>query len=77
MIIDDLYAECVSLGLTRSKRHFSRQFLGKREQYLSTMRGDASPDALVHLHAKLVEIGHTDLAAKVVQRTFGVSSELV
>lgn len=69
MTIEDIYEAAKARGLTRSLRHFSRDFLGMAANYASdTGLARCSADALLRLHRRLGELRQADLQERVVDR---------
>lgn len=68
----DIYEALKSRGLTRSRRHFSRDFLGMAENYSAdTGLARCSADALLNLHRRLGELRQADLQALALERLLG------
>ncbi len=63
MDIDGIYEAARERGLTNSRRRFSRDLLGRGDNYLSDSRGECSAGALLNLYKRLGELGHADLQA--------------
>ena len=69
MDITDIYEATKTRGLTRSLRHFSRDFLGMAENYAAdTGFARCSAGALLRLHRRLGELRQADLQERVVER---------
>jgi hypothetical protein len=69
MTIDDIYLDLRGRGLVRSLRRFSRDFLGRAENYAADRGLDrCAPAALVHLHRRLGAERQTHLQARVLER---------
>jgi hypothetical protein len=66
-LLENIYNEVHARGLVASRRGFSREFLGKAHNYATAgkTRNRPSPDALVSLARRLVEVGASDLAQRV------------
>ena len=68
MTIDDLYQLALARGLTRSRRHFSRNLLGRAPNYLAdTRERGCSRATLIDLCRRFGEVGHPDLQAAALQ----------
>jgi hypothetical protein len=66
MNIHDIYTALRDRGTAPSLRHFSREFLGKAANYAADRGlGRCSPEALLHLHRRLGEVGQFDLQASI------------
>ena len=69
MTIDDIYLDLRQRGLVTSLRRFSRDFLGRAENYAADGGLDrCAPAALVHLHRRLGAEDQPDLQARVLER---------
>ena len=69
MTIDDVYLDLRERGLVASLRRFSRDFLGRAENYAADRGLDrCAPAALVHLHRRLGTERQADLQARVLER---------
>ena len=68
MNIDGIYEAARERGLTKSRRRFSRDLLGRGDNYLSDRRGECSAGALLNLYKRLGELGHADLQALAFER---------
>ena len=66
--MDQLYELMAGRGLTTSRRHFSRQWLGAAPNY-ACLRGDRLPSdsAMLHLARKLIDQRRYILAAHILQ----------
>ena len=69
MTVNDIYQDLRGRGLVHSLRRFSRDYLGRAENYASD-RGlhRCAPAALVHLHRRLGAEQQADLQARVLER---------
>ena len=67
-LLDDIYCEIRERGLVRSRRGFSREFLGRAHNYATAgkTRTRPSSDALLSLSRRLIEVGASDLARRVI-----------
>jgi hypothetical protein len=69
MTIDDIYGTLRERGLVASLRGFSRDYLGRAENYAADRGLDrCAPAALVHLHRRLGAERQADLQARVLER---------
>ena len=69
MTIDDIYLDLRERGLVASLRRFSRDFLGRAENYAADRGLDrCAPAALVNLHRRLGAERQTDLQVRVLER---------
>ena len=69
MTIDDIYLDLRERGLVASLRRFSRDFLGRAENYAADRGLDrCAPSALVNLHRRLGAERQADLQARVLER---------
>ncbi len=69
MPIDDIYRDLRERGLVHSLRRFSRDFLGRAENYAADRGLDrCAPAALVNLHRRLGAERQADLQARVLER---------
>ena len=69
MTIDDIYLDLRERGLVHSLRGFSRDFLGRAENYAADRGLDrCAPAALVNLHRRLGAEDQPDLQARVLER---------
>ena len=69
MTIDEIYGALRERGLVASLRRFSRDFLGRAENYASDRGLDrCAPAALVNLHRRLGAERQADLQARVLER---------
>ena len=69
MTIDDIYGTLRERGLVASLHRFSRDFLGRAENYAADRGLDrCAPAALVHLHRRLGAERQADLQARVLER---------
>ena len=67
--IADIYLDLRERGLVASLRRFSRDFLGRAENYAADRGLDrCAPAALVHLHRRLGAERQADLQARVLER---------
>jgi hypothetical protein len=57
-------------GLTRSRRHWSRVWLGRAENYACLVEDQLSVEVSMKLACRLVEAGHRDLANIVLTELF-------
>lgn len=77
MTMNDIYEAAKARGLTRSLRHFSRDFLGMAENYATdTGLARCSADALLNLHRRLGEFRQTDLQERVVDRLLAAGARI-
>ena len=68
MTIDDIYGTLRERGLVASLRRFSRDFLGRAENYAADRGLDrCAPAALVNLHRRLGAERQGDLQARVLE----------
>ena len=70
MNIDGIYEAARERGLANSRRSFSRDLLGRGDNYLSDRSGECSAGALLNLYKRLGELGHADLQALALERLF-------
>ena len=76
MDITDIYEAAKARGLTRSRRHFSRDLLGKAENYAAdTGLARCSADALLRLHGRLGELRQADLQERLVDRLLAAGAQ--
>ena len=69
MTIDDIYGTLKERGLVHSLRGFSRDYLGRAENYAADRGLDrCAPAALVNLHRRLGTERQADLQARVLER---------
>ena len=69
MTIADIYQDLRGRGLVASLRRFSRDYLGRAENYAADRGLDrCAPAALVHLHRRLGAERQADLQARVLER---------
>ena len=69
MTIDDIYGTLRERGLVASLRRFSRDFLGRAENYAADGGlHRCAPSALVNLHRRLGAEQQADLQARVLER---------
>ena len=69
MTLDDIYLDLRQRGLVASLRRFSRDYLGRAENYAADRGLDrCAPAALVHLHRRLGAERQADLQARVLER---------
>ena len=69
MTINDIYLDLRERGLVASLRGFSRDFLGRAENYAADRGLDrCAPAALVHLHRRLGAERQADLQARVLEQ---------
>ena len=69
MTIADIFQTLRQRGLVASLRRFSRDFLGRAENYAADRGLDrCAPAALVHLHRRLGAEKQADLQAPVLER---------
>ena len=62
MTINDIYHHLRERGLVASLRRFSRDFLGRAENYAAdTGLARCSAEALLNLHRSLGDLGQADL----------------
>jgi hypothetical protein len=67
--IESIFEAAKARGLVRSRREFSRDYLGRAENYLADGGfGRCSAGALVNLFRRLGEAGHIDLQAEAFTR---------
>jgi len=63
--IEAIFEAAKERGLVRSRRQFSREYLGRAPDYAADRGfGHCSAGALVNLFRRLGETGHIDLQAK-------------
>jgi hypothetical protein len=63
--IEAIFQAAKARNLVRSRREFSREYLGRTENYIADRGfGRCSAGALVNLFRRLGEAGHIDLQAK-------------
>ena len=75
MTIDDIYGTLRERGLVASLRRFSRDFLGRAENYAADTGLDrCSAGALLNLHKRLGELGQADLQALAFDRLLGAAN---
>ena len=76
MTIDDIYFDLRQRGLVASLRGFSRDYLGRAENYAAD-RGlyRCSAGALLNLYKRLGELGHADLQALAFERLLGAETQ--
>ncbi len=75
MTIDDIYFDLRQRGLVASLRRFSRDFLGRAENYAADRGLDrCSAGALLNLHKRLGELGQADLQALAFDRLLGAAN---
>ena len=76
MTIDDIYGTLRERGLVASLRRFSRDFLGRAENYAADRGLDRrSAGALLNLYKRLGELGHTDLQVLAFERLLGAGDQ--
>ncbi len=77
-MLDQIYKELRERGLVRSKRAFSRSFLGRAHNYATSERTRARPstDVLLHLARRLTDEGATDLANGILHNLLGQSGPM-
>lgn len=69
MTVNDIYQDLRGRGLVHSLRRFSRDYLGRAENYASDGGLDrCAPAALVNLHRRLGDEQQADLQARVLER---------
>lgn len=69
MTVDDIYQDLRGRGLVTSLRRFSRDYLGRAENYAADRGLDrCAPAALVNLHRRLGAERQADLQARVLER---------
>ena len=69
MTIDDIYGTLRERGLVASLRRFSRDYLGRAENYAADRGLDrCTPAALVNLHRRLGAEQQADLQVRVLER---------
>ena len=69
MTMSEIYGALRERGLVASLRRFSRDFLGRAENYAADRGLDrCAPAALVHLHRRLGADKQADLQARVLER---------
>jgi hypothetical protein len=67
--VNDIYQDLRGRGLVHSLRRFSRDYLGRAENYAADRGLDrCAPAALVHLHRRLGTERQADLQARVLER---------
>ena len=76
MTIDDIYFDLWQRGLVASLRGFSRDYLGRAENYAADRSLDrCSAGALLNLNKRLGELGHADLQALAFERLLGAETQ--
>ena len=76
MTIDDIYFDLRQRGLVASLRGFSRDYLGRAENYAADRGLDrCSAGALLNLYKRLGELGHADLQALAFERLLGAETQ--
>ena len=76
MTIDDIYFDLRQRGLVASLRGFSRDYLGRAENYAADRGLDrCSAAALLNLCKRLGELGHADLQALAFERLLGAETQ--
>ncbi|MBD0272902.1 MAG: hypothetical protein ICV73_13360 [Acetobacteraceae bacterium] len=76
MTIDDIYGTLKERGLVASLRRFSRNYLGRAENYAADRGLDrCSAGALLNLYKRLGELGHADLQALAFERLLGAETQ--
>ena len=76
MTIDDIYFDLWQRGLVASLRGFSRDYLGRAENYAADRGLDrCSAGALLNLYKRLGELGHADLQALAFERLLGAETQ--
>ena len=69
MTMNEIYGALRERGLVASLRRFSRDYLGRAENYAADRGLDrCAPAALVHLHRRLGAERQADLQARVLER---------
>ncbi len=69
MTLNDIYQDLRGRGLVHSLRRFSRDYLGRAENYAADGGlHRCAPAALVHLHRRLGAERQADLQARVLER---------
>ena len=72
MTIDEIYGALRERGLVASLRRFSRDFLGRAENYAADRGLDrCSAAALLNLYKRLGELGQANLQALAFERLLG------
>jgi hypothetical protein len=75
MTIDDIYFDLRQRGLVASLRGFSRDYLGRAENYAADRGLDrCSAGALLNLYKRLGELGQADLQALAFERLLGAKN---
>ena len=75
MNITDIYEAAKALGLARSLRQFSTDYLRMAPNYAAdTGLARCSAGALLNLHKRLGEVGQADLQALAFERLLGVEA---
>ena len=76
MTIGDIYLDLRERGLVASLRRFSRDFLGRAENYAADRGLDrCSAGALLNLCKRLGELGQADLQALAFERLLGAGTQ--
>ena len=76
MTIDDIYGTLRERGLVASLRRFSRDYLGRAENYAADRGLDrCSAEALLNLYMRLGALGHADLQALAFERLLGAEAQ--
>ena len=76
MTIDDIYFDLRQRGLVASLRSFSRDYLGRAENYAADRGLDrCSAGALLNLYKRLGDLGHADLQALAFERLLGAETQ--
>ena len=76
MTIDDIYFDLRQRGLVAPLRGFSRDYLGRAENYAADRGLDrCSAGALLNLYKRLGELGHADLQALAFERLLGAETQ--
>ncbi len=76
MTIDDIYLDLRERGLVASLRRFSRDYLGRAENYAADRGLDrCSAGAVLNLYKRLGELGQADLQALAFERLLGAETQ--
>ncbi len=76
MTMNEIYGALRECGLVASLRRFSRDYLGRAENYAADRGLDrCSAGALLNLYKRLGELGHADLQALAFERLLGAANQ--
>ncbi len=76
MTMNEIYGALRERGLVASLRRFSRDYLGRAENYAADRGLDrCSAGALLNLHKRLGELGQADLQALAFDRLLGAGTQ--